>query len=150
MRRSSEVYRRSLERRKRHDEAARLRDAAPGLEHLAFEIVERRASLPGHEVHHKRFVVVDRAPAVFEFGCSDRACGDIHELTDAILPHLRRREAAFSVTSICVGESRGAPCRYELTVNATARYAESVAPPSGTTSKVGKGRKASRPHRAAS
>ncbi|MSP24936.1 MAG: hypothetical protein EXR75_07160 [Myxococcales bacterium] len=132
MRRSSEVYRRALERKKRHDEAHRLRDVAPHLERLELDIVERRPSLPGHEVQHRRIVVVDRAPAIFEFACSDRVCGATHEVSAAMLLPLGRGETEFEITHLCDGAARGAPCSYELCVTATAAYAELTAPPSGT------------------
>lgn len=125
MRRSSDAYRRSLDRRKRQDEAQRLRDVVPELEHLEFDIRERRVGMPGHEVHHKRFVVVDRAPALFEFPCSDRACEDGgHELTHVIIRHLRRNEETFEVTHICQGHARDGACNYELSFVAHAKYGE--------------------------
>ncbi len=125
MRRSSDAYRRALDRRKRQDSAQRLRDAVPELESLNLEIRERRVGMPGHEVHHKRFVVVDRAPALFDFPCSDRACEDGgHELTHVVLRHLRRHEETFEGSHLCQGNARDGACKYELHFVAHATYRE--------------------------
>lgn len=123
MRRSSEVYRRALDRRRRQDDALRLRDAAPLLDSLVVDIVERRAGLPGHEVHHKRVIVVDRAPALFEVPCSDRACvGGGHDLTAAVLEHVGRRDPEFAGVDACPGRVHGRACDYELHFEARATY----------------------------
>jgi hypothetical protein len=123
MRRSSDAYRRALDRRRRQDEAERLREAAPDLESLELDVREHRVGMPGHEVHYKRFIVVDRAPALFDFPCSDRACeGGGHELTHIVLRHIRRREEHFSGKHVCQGHARDGACKYELSFEANARY----------------------------
>ncbi len=123
MRRSSDAYRRSLERRQRQDDAERLRDAVPELASLNIEVSEHRVGMPGHEVQHKRFVVVDRAPALFDFSCSDRACENGgHELSHVVLRHLRHREETFEAKHMCQGSAREGACQYELSFVAHATY----------------------------
>jgi len=79
--------------------------------------------MPGHEVHHKRVIVVSRAPALFEFPCSDRSCdGGGHDLTLEVINHLARGETRFVETHRCEGRSRDASCEYLLRVEARAVY----------------------------
>ncbi|MBM4357990.1 MAG: hypothetical protein FJ096_07755 [Deltaproteobacteria bacterium] len=123
MRRGSEAFRRSLDRRRKEDEARRLRDVVPELVDLELDVREARVGMPGHEVHHKRVVVVSRAPALFEFACADRACeGGGHDMTDLVLGHLGRGEARFSGTHRCEGRARETACEYELCFEARAIY----------------------------
>jgi hypothetical protein len=123
MRRSSEAYRRSLERRRKEDEARRLRDVLPALAELEFELCEERLGMPGHEVHHKRVIVVSRAPALFEFPCSDRSCdGGGHDITAEVLGHLTKGELRFVETHRCEGKSRDSSCEYVLRLEAKAVF----------------------------
>lgn len=71
--------------------------------------------MPGHEVHYKRVIVVARAPALFEFTCSDRACdGGGHDVTEAVLSALARGETTFWGAHRCGGKAREGTCDYVL------------------------------------
>lgn len=123
MRRSSEAFRRAQDRRRRQDEARRLRDAVPRLDSLVLDVLEERVGMPGHEVQHRRVVIVGRAPALFEFPCSDRSCEEGgHDVTSAVLTQLARGEVAFSGESRCHGRTHGRPCDYRLRYQARAGY----------------------------
>jgi hypothetical protein len=123
MRRGSEAFRRSLDRRRKEDEARRLRDVVPELLELELDVREERLGMPGHEVHHKRVIVVSRAPALFEFSCADRACeGGGHDVTELILGHLERGEGSFEGNHRCEGRARDASCEYVLRFEARALY----------------------------
>jgi len=128
MRRSSEAFRRAVDRRQRQDEARRLIDAVPKLAALELDVRERRLHIPGHEVHHKRVIVVDRAPALFEFACADRSCEEGgHDLTSMVLHELSAGKTKFTGTHRCGGHARHVPCEYELTFVAEARYRNDAA-----------------------
>ncbi len=123
MRRSSEAFQRTIERKRKQDAARRLRDAVPSLLELELDVREVRGNLPGHEVHHKRVVIVDRAPALFEFACSDRGCEEGgHDVTEVVLQELARGTLIFSGVHRCGGHAREGNCDYELRFEAQASY----------------------------
>lgn len=125
MRKSSEAFRRSLERRRKEDEARRLRDVVPELLELEFDVSEERSGMPGHEVQHRRVVVVSRAPALFEFACADRACeGGGHDVTALVLGSLGRGEPRFTGSHTCEGRARDTACEYVLRFEGRAVYRE--------------------------
>ena len=73
-RRFGEAAQRATERRRREDEAERLRNAVPKLDSLRLEIEERRMGGVVAEASHIRRIVVESAPALFVLPCLDREC----------------------------------------------------------------------------
>lgn len=123
MRRHSEAFREAAERKRKQDEAPRLRDAVPTLLQLDLQVIEERANVPGHEVRHKRVIIIERAPALFEFACSDRECNDGgHDLSGLVLKELGAGIALFHGVHRCGGHTRDGECAYDLRFEAHATY----------------------------
>jgi hypothetical protein len=117
---------RSVERRRREDEAPRLLDQVPQLKTLRLEMEERRGDTRLEETKHIRIVMVDRASSVFLVPCGDTACKDgEHELTYGMLRELRGSSAEFSLEDDCRGSVGSASCSRTVRVLAKATYAKS-------------------------
>ena len=122
--RSREAHLRFTERRRREDEARRLRDEIPQLRTLKLEVEEHRREATIAETKHVRHIIVDRAPALFELPCNDPACRDGgHDLTEAMTQRLRARSTDFVLEDVCMGDVRGAACGRVVRVLVTATYA---------------------------
>ncbi|MEM1030270.1 MAG: hypothetical protein AAGN82_07970 [Myxococcota bacterium] len=126
MRRNTEAAKRAADRREREDAAERLSDAIPTLGDLTLHIEERRLDRDEIEVSHTRRVVVARAPAHFEMGCSDRRCDGGHDVTPTVMKALRAGQTAFSGKHACCGQSKHGPCKLELHYDAVASYADAA------------------------
>lgn len=114
---------RFAERRKREDDAPRLKSVAPTLKTLRLEVDERRGTSTVADSKHVRHIVVDHAPALFVLPCGDSVCRDGgHELTEQMLQHLRRREPEFTVEDTCYGSVGSATCGRVIRVVAKATY----------------------------
>jgi hypothetical protein len=123
--RSREAFLRFAERRRREDEARRLQSEVPPLRTLRLEIEEHRGSSTLAETKHVRHVVVTRAPALFVLPCGDGDCRDGgHDLTEAMMTHLRDREDEFVVEHACSGDIRGAHCDRVVRVRASSTYGD--------------------------
>ena len=121
-RRYSEAAERFAERRRREDEAPRLRARIPGLVGLRLEVEERRAISPAVESRHVRHIV-DSAPALFVLPCSDPVCKDGgHDVTSAVLRGLQSGAARFEVEDACMGDVGSAHCGRIVRVIAIATY----------------------------
>jgi hypothetical protein len=121
--RSREAHLRFAERRRREDEARRLRDEFPDLRTLKLEIEEHRREATIAETKHVRHIIVDRAPALFELPCNDPACRDGgHDMTDQMAQRLRGRTTDFVLEDVCMGDVRGAACGRVIRVIASATY----------------------------
>lgn len=121
--RSSEAAQRFAERRRREDEAPRLRDAVPALATLRLEVDERRGVMNAGDPKHVRLVVVDSAPALFSLPCGDHSCRDGgHEMTDAVLRALHTGAARIELEDACHGTIGTAPCGLVMHIVATATY----------------------------
>jgi hypothetical protein len=121
--RSREAHLRFAERRRREDEARRLRDEFPDLRTLKLEIEEHRREATIAETKHVRHIIVDRAPALFELPCNDPACRDGgHDMTDQMAQRLRARTTDFVLEDVCMGDVRGAACGRVIRVIASATY----------------------------
>ena len=95
--RSREASQRFAERRKREDDAPRLKAVVPELEALALEVNEHRGASAIGGSKHLRRVVVEHAPALFVLSCGDPSCKDGgHDITAEVLRHLRQHETDFS------------------------------------------------------
>lgn len=123
MRRNPEAMRRAAARRKREDDAARLRDKVPNLRRLAITIEEHPLGPEGPPVRHIRHVVVERAPALFEIPCSERHCENGgHDLTRRVMRALRGGKARFTGSDRCSGEVDGEECQVEIHFEAEATF----------------------------
>jgi hypothetical protein len=121
--RSREASQRFAERRRREDEAQRLRAEVPALRTLKLEIEEHRRETTIAETKHVRHIIVDHAPMLFEIPCNDPSCRDGgHDLTDAMGQQLRRKALEFALEDVCMGDVRGAPCGRVVRVTALATY----------------------------
>lgn len=121
--RSREAQVRFSERRRREDEALRLRVEVPNLASLKLEVEERRGSSTLSETKHVRVVVIDRAPALFFLPCGDRDCRDGgHDVTYDVLQGLRSGNEAFEAEDTCAGNIRGVSCGRIVRVVVRATY----------------------------
>jgi hypothetical protein len=121
-RRYSEAAERFAERRRREDEAPRLRTRVPNLASLRLEVEEKRATAVAVESRHVRHIV-DSAPALFVLPCGDPACKDGgHDVTAMILRGLLSGSDRFEVEDVCLGEIGSARCGRIIKVTAIATY----------------------------
>lgn len=121
-RRSSEAALRSLDRRKREDDARRLQAEVPALESL---VLTFKDGVPDSDalLSHVRRVPVASAPALFEPTCQNRECkGGGHDITREIMDALRRGATQFEGSDSCAGSVGTASCRFVLTYSGTATY----------------------------
>lgn len=116
------------ERRRREDEAPRLKAQIPTLSTLRLEVVERSASISRPEHAHTRHVVVASAPALFFVPCHDSSCKEGgHDLTSEVLAALRRKEERFEGEHACPGSVGTANCARVLAYVGVAHYARELA-----------------------
>jgi hypothetical protein len=121
--RSREASERFAERRKREDEAPRLREEVPNLESLRLEVEEHRGTSAVAETKHVRIVMVDRGPALFVLPCGDSECRDGgHDITNEVMDRLRRGTKDFVVEDRCFGNVRDVSCGRIVRVLAIATY----------------------------
>jgi hypothetical protein len=126
-RRQSEAQLKATERRKRQDDAPRLKAEVPNLTGLRLEIEEYLGGSTISAARHTRHIVVDSAPAMFEFPCSESGCNDGgHDLTSEILRALRAGSTEFQGEDTCYGQlgASASPCRRMLRYSAIATYGE--------------------------
>ncbi|HEV3192223.1 MAG TPA: hypothetical protein VGY54_17040 [Polyangiaceae bacterium] len=125
MRRMTDAAIRFAERRRREDEAPRLREVVPELATLKLEVEERHGAMATSvgAPKHVRLVVVDNAPALFALPCGDASCRDGgYDVTDGVLRHLRAREGQFELEDSCMGNVGTASCGRTLHLTAIATY----------------------------
>ena len=123
MRRDPEAMKRAAARRQREDNAARLQAKVPELKSLSLHIEEGPMGLEGAWVSYVRHVVVERAPALFEIPCGDRACRDGgHDLTRRVMRALQSGKAEHSGRHRCEGSVNGDDCPLELSFVVHATY----------------------------
>ncbi len=121
--RTSEAALRSVERRRREDEAPRLVGEVPRLSSLRLEISTGAPGALGM-VQHIRRVVVASAPALFEVTCANPSCRDGgHDLTRGIMASLRSGAARFEGSDACHGTVGSAECASVLSYVGFAEYA---------------------------
>jgi hypothetical protein len=122
-RRNSEAAERFAERRRREDEAPRLRARVPALVTLRLQVEERRAMSTVVESRHVRHIV-DGAPALFVLPCGDSACANGgHDVTDEVLRALMSGSERFEIEDTCSGDVGTAPCGRIAKITALATYA---------------------------
>ena len=123
MRRVTESAKRAAVRREMENESKRLNEVVPALSALKILVSERDRNGGQPEVSHIRHIVVDRAPAMFEFPCSDRHCDGHHDVTGNMLDALKGGETEFEGAHVCGGQSKERACSLELHFAAEAAYA---------------------------
>jgi len=123
MRRDPEAMQRTADRRDREKQADRLLLRVPNLKSLSFRIAERSTDRSGLEVVYTKYIMVDRAPALFDIPCCERTCrGGGHDLTSTVLAALRKGMTTFEGTDRCAGSIRDNGCPFELHFVAEATY----------------------------
>jgi hypothetical protein len=121
--RQTEAAQRFAERRRREDEAPRLRALVPTLESLELQLEELRSGASSPEARHTRKIVVAHAPALFVFPCREPACEDGgHDLTDEVLSALRAGAQTFEGEDECRGLLRSGSCQRVLRFIGIASY----------------------------
>ncbi|MFO0685495.1 MAG: hypothetical protein U0234_25775 [Sandaracinus sp.] len=121
-RRDKDAALRASERRRREDEAPRLSAVVPRLRALDISFAAGTGSTAPESIH-KRRVVVERAPALFEPPCSNPSCkGGGHDITYNVLASLRHGEPSVSGEDVCRGSVGAAPCGWVLKYQTQARY----------------------------
>lgn len=119
-----EAAERASERRKREDDAPRLKVMVSDLATLKLEIGEYRKDGDTPQVSYTKHVVVERAPALFQIGCSDSDCADGgHDLTRSIMAALRVASTDFNGEDSCYGRRQGETCGKLLRYRVRATYA---------------------------
>ncbi len=125
MRPNKQAYLRAIERRKREDDAPRLKSRVPRIESLNITISESGRAVGDLDVSYIRRVVVERAPALFELPCSDPRCtGGGHDVTRPFLKALRHAQTSFEGSHRCGGTVKETECPLALRFEATATYDE--------------------------
>jgi hypothetical protein len=115
-RNNQESKQRSLDRRKREDDAARLIDEVRRLASLDIEIDD------GGNRYIKR-IVVERAPALFDLPCPEKTCTNGgHDITRAVMQALRASATRFEGEDMCRGEVPAGRCGHVIKFVATAVY----------------------------
>lgn len=114
---------RFAERRRREDEAPRLRDVVPDLVSCRIDIAERRSDVTSVDVSHTRHLVVANAPAMLIVPCSDPACREGgHDISSELLRGFRERRTEIRGEDACNGDVGSVRCGRVLTFTATAQY----------------------------
>ncbi len=115
----------SSERRQREDSAPRLKEKVPGLTSLRLEINEFNSESENAilAARHVRHIVVDHAPALFEFPCTDSACKEGgHDLTYSVMRSLNAKSVTFEGEDVCAGQLGAGSCGRVLRFVAHATY----------------------------
>jgi hypothetical protein len=119
-RRNSPAALRFADRRRREDEAPKLRDEVQGLTGLRLEIEDCSGVTASK---HVRRVMVDSAPALFLVPCVDPRCTDgEHDLTHAVMQALRSHKTSFQGTDECHGSLGPSPCPRVVRFEGIAEY----------------------------
>jgi len=118
--RNSPQAQRFAERRRREDEAPRLREQVPNLVSLRLDIEE--CTGVGANAYTRR-VVIDCAPALFLVPCGDPRCIDgEHDLTTDVMRALRSRGTSFHGEEGCRGSVGPSACSRVLHFDVIADY----------------------------
>lgn len=124
-RRPTEASIRADERRKRDDEAPRLKNEVPRLIELRMELEEHQGEGTILSARHIRHVPVQYAPARFEIPCTDSSCKEGgHDLTWGILRTLKESQASFDGEDACNGQLGSGSCRRVLHFQIHAKYSD--------------------------
>jgi hypothetical protein len=123
MNRRDEAAERFAERRRREDDAPRLRDVVPDLVTCRIEIAEGRPDATTAEVAYTKHVIVERASALIAIPCSDPSCRDGgYDISSALIRGLRERRTDIRGEDTCNGDVRAVHCGRVLRFTALAQY----------------------------
>jgi hypothetical protein len=110
------------ERRRREDEAPRLKAEVPELERLDLEISDRKGVADPASTYVRRIVIAS-APALFEIPCADPSCKEGgHDLTSSVMRALRSQQTSFDGEDECHGNVGSSHCGRILRYVAKADY----------------------------
>lgn len=110
------------ERRRREDESPRLRAVVPRLVAVRLELSESRGQGQIESSHIKR-IALEHAPSVFMIPCGEPRCKHgSYDLTDAILPGLRKGLLRIEATDSCMGDVGSGQCGRVIHCVAVAEY----------------------------
>lgn len=119
-RRMTPAAERFAERRRRENDAPKLRALVPSLQSLKVVIEERTGV---GSTRHVKHVVLESAPALFLVPCGDPRCADgEHDLTMSLMRALEARRTSFQGHDECAGTLGTALCARVLHFDATAEY----------------------------
>ena len=119
-RRNTVASERFAERRRRENEAPKLRAQVPTLTSLKLLIEEQNGV---GSTKHVRHVMIDSAPALFLVPCGDPRCADgEHDLTTTVLRALDTRKTSFQGDDDCTGSVGMGYCARVIHFNGTAEY----------------------------
>jgi hypothetical protein len=111
---------RATERRKREDEAPRLRDSVPDLVSLQIEVTEHSGT---STMKHRKHVVIGIAPALFWIACGDKECNDGgHDITADIMRGLRQKQVQLAGEHACEGQTGSIACARTIQYEMSAVY----------------------------
>jgi hypothetical protein len=112
---------RIADRRRREDDAPRLRDEVNTLTELRLDVQDGAGVIQGNR--YIRRVVVAQAPALFLVPCGDPRCtGDDHDLTATVIRALHQHATTFVGQDECNGSIGSSPCSRVLRFEAVATY----------------------------
>ena len=118
---------RATERRRRENAAPRLQELVSRIASLRLDIEEYRREATEPQVRYTRHIVIERAPALFNLGCTDADCTDGgHDVTSMIMGALRNSSTDFTGEDRCYGNRYGQTCGSRLTYRAHATYSPKV------------------------
>jgi hypothetical protein len=121
--RRTEASERFAERRRREEEAPRLRERVPDLVTLELQVEESQEATGVAGSMHKRHIIVERAPALFVIPCGDPSCdGGGYDITDKIMRGLQSHTDQFEADDRCLGSVGTVSCKRLLHVKARATY----------------------------
>jgi len=122
-RHQSDAWLQMQERRKRQDEAPRLKNEVPSLVELRIELSAVQSDSTISASGHIKLIPVDSAPAMFEIPCTNSDCKDGgHDLTGDLIRGLKAGRPIISGDDPCRGSIGSAECRRTLHYVARAKY----------------------------
>lgn len=121
-RKQSEAASRFEERRRRENDAPRLRDELTRLQSLKMVVEEFSRDETTPLASHTRHVVVARAPALFVIPCGDSECDGSHDLTREFMRSLQSSAETFGGEHACYGQLKNMSCHRRMRYKAFAQF----------------------------
>jgi hypothetical protein len=117
---------RSTDRRHQEDDARRLKAAVPDLATLQIEVVEESGA---GSTKHRKHIVVERAPALFNIVCGDPRCEEGgHDITHEVMQALYASRETSENSHECTGSTGSAPCTRRISYRVSATYVSAGGP----------------------
>jgi hypothetical protein len=117
-----EANQRTAERQERENSAPRLIREVPGIASLRLSMAEFRVDATEAFSRHTRHIVVARAPALFQFPCTEDCTDGGYDFTHEIMKALRGGSTDFHGHAECRGTRFQTTCRNRLEYAAFATY----------------------------